>query len=105
MYAYIESGGKQYKAEAGKSILVEKLEGEPGTKISFEKVVAVIGGKAPVFGTPYVDKAKVTGEIVKTEKQKKVMVFKQLARKKSRKLRGHRQTLTTVVIKDIKGVK
>ncbi len=104
MYAYIESGGKQYKAEAGKSILVEKLEGEPGTEISFDKVIAVIGDDAPVFGTPYIEKATVTGEIVKTEKQNKVMVFKQLSRKNSRKLRGHRQTLTTVQIKDIQGV-
>ena len=50
------------------------------------------------------EKVSVTGEIVKTEKQKKVMVFKQLTRKDSRKLRGHRQTLTTVKIKDIQGV-
>ncbi len=104
MYAYIESGGKQYKVEAGQSILIEKLEGEPGSQVRFDKVVAVIGDKDPVFGTPYVEKATVTGEIVKTEQQKKVMVFKQLARKNSRKLRGHRQIMTTVKIKDIQGV-
>jgi large subunit ribosomal protein L21 len=104
MYAYIESGGKQYKVEAGQNVLVEKLEGEPGSEISFDRVIAVVGGKEPVFGTPYIEKASVTGEIVKTEKQKKVMVFKQLTRKNSRKLRGHRQTMTTVKIKDIQGV-
>ena len=104
MYAYIESGGKQYKVEAGMSILVELLEGEPGSEVSFDKVMAVIGDKDPIFGTPYIEKVTVTGEIVSTEKQKKVMVFKQLTRKNSRKLRGHRQTMTTVKIKDIQGV-
>ena len=104
MYAYIETGGKQYKAEAGMDIKIEKIEGEPGSSVSFDKVVAVIKDDGPIFGTPYVEKVSVTGEIVKTEKQKKVMVFKQLTRKDSRKLRGHRQTLTTVKIKDIQGV-
>ena len=104
MYAYIESGGKQYKVETGQSILIEKLDGEPGSAVSFDKVVAVIGDNDPVFGTPYVEKASVTGEIVKTEKQKKVLVFKQLTRKNSRKLNGHRQIMTTVKIKDIQGV-
>lgn len=103
MYAYIETGGQQYKVAAGDSIKVQKLDGEPGTEVTLDKVLAVIEEGNPVFGTPYVENATVSAEIVSTEKQDKVMVFKQLTRKDSRKLRGHRQTLTTLKIKDIKG--
>ena len=90
--------------EAGQSIKVEKLDAEPGAEVAFDKVLAVIKDDGPVFGTPYVDNATVTAEIISTDKQKKVLVFKQLPRKKSRKLRGHRQILTTLKIKDIQGV-
>jgi large subunit ribosomal protein L21 len=103
MYAYIETGGKQYKAESGQDIKVEKLDGEPGTEITLDKVLAVIKEDGSVFGTPYVENASVSAEIISTEKQKKVMVFKQLTRKNSRKLRGHRQELTTLRIKEIQG--
>ena len=104
MYAYVETGGKQYRVSAGESIKVEKIDAEPGTEVKLENVLAVINDKDAKFGSPYIDGASVNAEVVETAKQNKVMVFKQLPRKKSRKLRGHRQELTTLKIKDIQGV-
>jgi large subunit ribosomal protein L21 len=104
MYAYVETGGKQYKVSAGQSIKVEKIEAEPGSEVKLDKVLAVIKEEDARFGTPYLEGASVSAEVVETAKQKKVMVFKQLPRKNSRKLRGHRQELTTLKIKDIQGV-
>jgi len=104
MYAYVETGGKQYKVSAGQSIKVEKIEADPGSEIKLDKVLAVIKEDDARFGTPYLEGATVSAEVVETAKQDKVIVFKQLTRKDSRKLRGHRQELTTLKIKDIQGV-
>ena len=104
MYAYVETGGKQYKVSAGESIKVEKIEAEPGSEVKLDKVLAVINDSDAKFGSPYLDGASVSAEVIETAKQDKVMVFKQLPRKNSRKLRGHRQELTTLKIKDIQGV-
>jgi len=104
MYAYVETGGKQYKVSAGESIKVEKIDAEPGSEVKLDKVLAVIKDSEAKFGTPYLDGAAVSAEVVETAKQDKVMVFKQLPRKNSRKLRGHRQEMTTLKIKDIQGV-
>ena len=104
MYAYVETGGKQYKAIEGKNILVEKIDAETGSEVKLDKVLAVIKDDGAVFGTPYLENASVSAEVVETEKQKKVLVFKKLMRKKSQKLRGHRQEMTTLKIKGIQGV-
>ena len=104
MYAYVETGGKQYKVSAGQSIKVEKLDVKTGDEIKLDKVLAVINDDDAKFRTPYLDGATVSAEVIDTAKQKKVMVFKQLTRKNSRKLRGHRQEMTTLKIKDIQGV-
>jgi len=104
MYAYVETGGKQYKVAAGQNIKVEKIEAEPGSEVKLDKVLAVIKENDARFGTPYLEGASVSAEVVETAKQDKVMIFKQLPRKNSRKLRGHRQELTTLKIKDIQGI-
>lgn len=104
MYAYIENGGKQYKVEAGLKIKVEKIEAADGSEVTLDKVVAVIKDGSAVFGTPYVQNATVTAEVVCTAKDKKVLIFKKKPRHVHMKLRGHRQTLTTLQIKEIQGV-
>lgn len=104
MYAYVETGGKQYKVAEGLSIKVEKIDAETGSEVKLDKVLAVIKDDGAVFGTPYLESASVSAEVVATEKQKKVLVFKKLTRKDSRKLRGHRQEMTTLKIKGIQGV-
>ena len=97
MKAVSETGGKQYYVEKGSVIYVEKLDNEVGSKVDFNKVL-MVNGKV---GTPTVEGATVTGEVVKHGKSKKTIVFKYLPKKKSRKKQGHRQPYTKVEIKEI----
>lgn len=98
MKAIIETGGKQYTVEEGMEIFVEKLEGNEKDKVTFDKVL-MLDGKV---GRPYVDGAKVVGEIVKQGKQRKIKVFKYNPKKNYHKTQGHRQPYTKVVIKSVK---
>lgn len=98
MKAIIETGGKQYTVTEGTEIYVEKLTGEAGDKVTFDKVLMLDGN----VGMPYIKNAKVVGEIVKQGKQKKIVVFKYNAKKNYHKTQGHRQPYTKVVIKEIK---
>ena len=98
MKAIIETGGKQYAVEEGTEIFVEKLEGNAGDKVTFDKVL-MLDGKV---GRPYVSGAKVTGEIVKQGKQRKIKVFKYMPKNNYHKTQGHRQPYTKVVIKSVK---
>ena len=98
MKAIIETGGKQYTVTEGSEIFVEKLQGNEGTKVVFDKVLMLDNN----FGTPYVEGAKVTGEIVKQGKKKKIIVFKYRQKNNYHKTQGHRQPYTKVVIKSIK---
>ena len=102
MFAVIETGGKQYRANVGDKFRVEKLRGEVGTEIVFDKVLALGGeGTEAKFGNPCVSGARVTAEIVKQARADKVLVFKYKSKKNIRKMRGHRQYFTEVVIKNI----
>ena len=98
MKAIIETGGKQYTVEEGTEIFVEKLEGNAGDKVTFDKVL-MLDGKV---GRPYVDGAKVLGEIVKQGKQRKIKIFKYNPKKNYHKTQGHRQPYTKIVIKSVK---
>ncbi len=104
MYAVIETGGKQYRVASGDSIRVEKIDAEAGAEVKLDKVLALVKDDGTVLGTPYVEKASVSAEVVGSGKAKKILVFKQKPRKGHRKLRGHRQEYTTLKIKDIQGV-
>ena len=98
MKAVIETGGKQYYVEEGTELYVEKLDAEVGSKVDFDKVLMVDGA----FGNPYLSNAKVTGEVVKHGKDKKIVVFKYVPKNKYRKKQGHRQPYTKVLIDSIK---
>ena len=97
MKAIIETGGKQYTVTEGTEIYVEKVTGEAGDTVTFDKVL-MLDGKV---GMPYVENAKVVGEIVKQGKQKKVVTFKYKPKKGSHRKQGHRQPYTKVVINAI----
>ena len=101
MYAVIESGGKQYRVQAGDIINVEKLDVTPGDTIEFDKVLVLSDGKAISIGTPILENAKVYGNIIENGKAEKVIIFKSRRRKGYRKKTGHRQLITEVTIKDI----
>jgi large subunit ribosomal protein L21 len=97
MYAIIETGGKQIRVEAGQEIYVEKLTGEAGDVITFDKVLFV-GGDNSKVGVPFVEGATVTAKFVKTGKAKKITVFKYKAKKNYRKKQGHRQPYTKLTV-------
>ncbi len=97
MKAVIETGGKQYRVSEGSEIYVEKLDKEVGSKVEFKVVMA--DGR---IGLPYLEDVKVTGEVLKQGKQKKIKVFKYKPKKNFHKTQGHRQPYTKVVIKSIK---
>ena len=97
MYAIIETGGKQIKVEAGQEIYVEKLNGEAGDVITFDKVLFV-GGENTKVGVPFVEGATVTAKVVKNGKQKKITVFKYKAKKNYHKKQGHRQPYTKLTV-------
>ncbi len=100
MYAIIETGGKQLKVEVEDTIFVEKLEVAEGETVVFDKVL-FIGDKTSKIGAPYVEGAKVTAEVVKQGKEKKVIVYKYNSKKHYHKKQGHRQPYTKLVIKEI----
>ena len=100
MYAIVKTGGKQYKAEAGKFIDIEKLDAEVGAEVSFEALM-VVDGETVTVGTPVVDGVKVVGKVLKQDKAKKVIVYKYKAKKDSHKKQGHRQPYTRVLIETI----
>jgi large subunit ribosomal protein L21 len=94
MYAIVKTGGKQYKAEKDGILIIEKLEGDAGAKIELGEVVMVCDGDNFKVGSPFVKGAKVTGEIVRQTKSKKINAFNYKAKKNERKRWGHRQPET-----------
>lgn len=101
MYAIFETGGKQYKVEAGSVVFVEKLEAQEGEKVTFDKVLAVADGDNVTVGTPVVAGASVTATVTKQGKAKKIYVFKMKRKKNERSKKGHRQPYTKVTIESI----
>ncbi len=102
MYAVIKTGGKQFKVSEGDLLKVEKLSVEPGTTITFEEVLLVNDGNGNLkVGSPTVQNAKVTAEVIEQGKAKKIIVFKYKKRKNYRKKQGHRQPYTKVKITKI----
>ncbi len=94
MYAIVKTGGKQLKAAKDDVLIVEKLEGEPGTKVELSEVLLVVDGDTQKIGTPFVKGAKVTGEIVRQGKGPKIEAFNYKPKKNERKRWGHRQPQT-----------
>jgi large subunit ribosomal protein L21 len=102
MYAVISSGGKQYKVEQGEIVRVEKLSGDIGAPVSFDKVLMISDDEKAKIGTPVLENATVQGHIVEQGKAKKIIVFKYKRRKRYRRKQGHRQSFTAVQIDSIK---
>ena len=102
MYAIVETGGKQYKLEEGRYVDIELLDAKADDKVTFDKIVMLVNGKKSKVGQPYVTGASVEGTIVKHDKAKKIIVFKQRPKKGYRKKQGHRQQFTRVMITKIR---
>ncbi len=100
MYAVFETGGKQYKAEKGDVVFVEKLAAEPGKAVSFDALM-VADGSNVMIGTPVVKGAKVKAKVVEHGKEKKIVIFKYKPKDNYRKKQGHRQPFTKIEITGI----
>ena len=97
-YAVIETGGKQYRVAEGDVLEIELVDGEAGSSITFDKVLAVSNGESLTCGTPHVDGASVQAEIVEQFRGPKVTAFKKKRRKGYTRKVGHRQDLIKVKI-------
>jgi len=100
MYAVIETGGKQYKVTKGAKLNVEKLEANPGDKIDLP--VLLVGKDGKILTGNELKSAAVTAEVIKQDKEKKIVVFTYKSKKNVRTKQGHRQPYTALLIKDIK---
>ena len=101
MYAIIETGGKQYKVEAGDVLFIEKLDVEADSEVTFDKVIAVGAEDGIKVGAPYVDGATVSAKAIKNGKGKKVVLFTYKPKKNAKRKMGHRQPYTKVEISSI----
>ncbi len=101
MYAIIETGGKQYQVAPGKQIRVEKLPGEKGTEILFDKVLLWHNDDEVTVDAGRLAKVSVKGTITEQGRAKKIIVFKFKRRKNYRRKYGHRQDYTAVRIDTI----
>jgi large subunit ribosomal protein L21 len=103
MYAVIKTGGKQYRVSPGDLLVVEKLEGEPGSAVAFGEVLMLGEGAAVTVGSPLIEGASVAATLIETRKGEKVKVFKKKRRQGYRRTLGHRQTESVLRVTGITG--
>ncbi|WP_120945987.1 MULTISPECIES: 50S ribosomal protein L21 [Helicobacter] len=101
MYAVFKNGGKQYKVQEGDVVLLDKMGLEPKTRVELDAILAVVKEGAPVYGTPFVQGAKIEAEVINEGRGKKVVIFKKRRRKDSKTKRGFRRDFTRVRISKI----
>jgi len=101
MQAVFKTGGKQYRVSPGDEIKIEKLPGEVGEKVVFDKVLLTSDGETVNIGKPFLDSSKITGRILGQGRDRKIIVFKFKKRKDYKKKQGHRQSFTLVKIENI----
>lgn len=103
MYAVIKTGGKQYRVQPGDVIVVEKLDGDAGSNVSFGEVLMLGGDKGVTVGAPLIDGASVAATLVETRKGEKIKIFKKIRRQGYRRTNGHRQMESVLRITGIEG--
>jgi len=103
MYALMEFKGKQYKAEKGAQLKVDKVEADPGSVIDIDSVL-LVSGDAVSVGAPYVQGAKVQAVVESHGKGDKIIVFKYMPKKDYRRKKGHRQQYSVIKVQDIVGI-
>jgi large subunit ribosomal protein L21 len=97
-YAVVETGGKQYRVQKDDVLRVEKIEAEPGAECVLKPVLALSDGKTLSVGTPTLEGANVTAQVLEHVRGPKVINFKQKRRKGFSRKMGHRQDLTVLRI-------
>lgn len=101
MYAIIETGGKQYRVQEGDIINVEKINAAEGQTVEVNKILAVVDENEALIGKPVVEGAKAVLKVLEHGKGKKILVFKYKPKKNYRKMQGHRQPYTRVIVEKI----
>lgn len=101
MYAIVEIAGQQFKVESGRKLYTNRLKGEEGASLSFDRVLLTDNDGQVKIGSPVVEGAKVEAKIVRHLKDDKVIVFKKKRRKGYKVKNGHRQFLTQIEITNI----
>ena len=101
MFAVFQSGGKQHRVSEGDVVKVELVDGEPGAEVVFDRVLMVADGDNVNVGAPYVNEGKVTAEVLRIDRARKVRIIKFKRRKDYLKRQGHRQWFTEVKITGI----
>ena len=101
MYAIVQTGGKQYKVQPGERVKVERVQGDEGSQIQLSDVLAVSEESGLFVGNPFVPKVSVQATILRTDKDRKIIVFKKKRRKGYHKKQGHRQWYSLLRIDDI----
>ena len=101
MYAIVESGGRQYRAEEGQSFSTEKLPYEVGEQIELENVLLLANGEEVKVGQPSVDGVSVKATVVEQYRGKKIFVWKYKPKKRYRRRKGHRQSYTRLRVDEI----
>ncbi len=103
MYAVVKTGGKQYRVAVGDVIRIEKLDAEAGTQVEFSQVLLIEKDGTLNVGTPFVNGAKVIGDLVEQDKNRTIIVYKKNRRHNYRPRNGHRQRVSVVKITSITG--
>ena len=101
MYAVLKSGARQYRAEVGETILVDRLSAEVGQQLEMDKVLLIADGERVEVGRPTIEGAKVLATVVAQEKGPKIRIFKYHPRKRYRRRAGHRQRYTRLRVDKI----
>ncbi len=101
MYALVEIAGKQYRAEEGALLKVNKLQASEGDTVKLDSVLLVNNGSSVAVGTPYVNGAVVTATVEETGRDDKVTVFKYKKRKRYKRKHGHRQYYSMLRVRDV----
>ena len=101
MYAIVESGGRQYRAEVGQTIQTEKLPFEVGETINLDKVLLIADSEGAMVGKPMVENASVQATVVDQFKGKKIRILKYRSGNRYRVRQGHRQYYTRLRIDEI----
>lgn len=101
MYAIVDIAGQQFKVQKNSKIFVHRLDGDEGAEVSFDKVLLIENDDKIMVGEPVLEGALVHAKILSHVKGDKVLVFKKKRRKGFKKLRGHRQFFSQIIIEDI----
>ncbi len=101
MYALVEIKGKQYKAEKGGLLQIDRIDNAEGDILEFDRVMLLGGGDSVKVGTPYLKGARIRTKVEKHGRERRVIVFKYKRRKDYRRTQGHRQQYSYVRVEEI----